>query len=161
MKYKAPRIMNPKKMVEMQKEWWNMYEVGPYGFYRNDKAAGPVIADWHRLPDMMGCRLFGLVHKGQVHSFMAVGFRENRPEAHIYLTYTPIRSRGNGYAKELKRQFFELTKKESIQLITVDCQTSDGEALFKDGATTGKNKHGRPQKSYSLAQFSVTQSVKT
>lgn len=162
MKYKAPRKMNPIKLVEVTAvpEIWNMYEVGPYGFYTQDRASHPVIGDWHRYT-MMGCRLFVLNHKGQNHSFLAAGFRKREPVAHIYLTYTPLRSRGQGYAKELKRQFFDLCKAEGIQTITVDCQTPDGEALFKDGVTAGKNKHGRPQKSYSLAQFSVTQSVKT
>jgi predicted GNAT family acetyltransferase len=147
MKYTVPRNMKPMKFVEMQKEWWNMYEVGPYGFYRNDKPSGPVIMDWHRYT-MMGCRLFGLMHKGQVHAFFAVGFRKKHPTAHIYLAYVPIRSRGKGYARELKRQLWELCKAENIQTITVDCQTPDGEALFKDGENLGVNKHGRPQKSY-------------
>jgi predicted GNAT family acetyltransferase len=149
MKYTAPRKMNPMRLVEMQPEWWNLFEVGPYGFYRTDKPSGPVIMDWHRYT-MMGARLFGLTHKGQVHSFMAVAFRKKEPVAHIYLAYVPIRSRGKGYAKELKRQFFELAKAEGIQTVTVDCMTPEGVALFKDGTDAGVNKHGRPQKSYDL-----------
>jgi predicted GNAT family acetyltransferase len=160
MKYKAIRKMHPMKLVEMTAcpAWWNLYEVGPYGFYRNDKASRPVIADWHRYP-MVGLRLFGLVHKGQVHCFLAANFRRHEPCVHIQLTYTPIRFRGKGYARELRRQFLELAKAEGIQIVTVDCQTSDGEALFNDGADAAVNKHGRPQKSYSL--ISVVQPVVT
>jgi len=141
--------MKQKKLVEMQPEWWNMYEVGPKGFYRTDKGSGPVIMDWHRYT-MMGCRLFGLIHEGQVVSFLAAGFRKKKPEVHIYLTYTPQEHRAKGYAKELKRQFWELCTKQGIPTITVDCQTPEGEALFADGATVSTNKHGRPQKRYEI-----------
>jgi hypothetical protein len=149
MKYSVPRKMKPMKLVEMQKEWWNMYEVGPHGFYRNDKPAGAVIMDWHRYA-MIGARLFGLTHEGQVHAFFAVAFRKKEPAAHIHLAYVPVRSRGKGYSRELKRQFFELAQKEGIAQITVDCMTPEGEALFKDGVVIGTNKHGRPKKEYRL-----------
>jgi predicted GNAT family acetyltransferase len=147
MKYTVPRKMNQKKLVQMQPEWWNMYEVGPKGFYRTDREAHPVIGDWHRYT-MMSCRLFGLIYQGQVVSFLATGFRKKKPVVHIYLTYTPQEFRGKGYAREMKRQFWELCKQEGRSAITVDCQTPEGEALFKDGENVGVNKHGRPQKSY-------------
>ena len=131
MKYTVPRKMKPMKLVEMQKEWWNMYEVGPKGFYRTDKPAGPVIADWHSLPTW-GCRLFGLVHDGAVVSFLAASFRKREPVVHINLTYTPQEVRGKGYAREMKRQFWEFCKQESRSGITVDCQTPEGEALRDD-----------------------------
>jgi hypothetical protein len=47
MKYSVERTMNLMKFVEMQPEWWNLYEVGPNGSYRADKESGPVIADWN------------------------------------------------------------------------------------------------------------------
>ncbi len=139
------RKMKAIKLVEMQKEWWAMYEVGPNGFYATDYESNPVINAWHSY-FFWGARLFGLINNGEVVSFCAAKFYKTKPEIHIYLNYVPKPHRGKGYGKEMKRQFFELVRKEGFSTITVDCQTPEGERLYADGTVTGKNKYGSIQR---------------
>jgi predicted GNAT family acetyltransferase len=126
------RKMKQIKLVEMQKEWWGMYEVGPNGFYTTDYESNPVINAWHSY-SFWGARLFELVHDGEVVSFCAAKFYKTKSEVHIYLNYVPKSHRGKGHGKEMKRQFFELVKKEGFSTITVDCQTPGGDRLYSDG----------------------------